>query len=577
MIRIIFKSFFTAFLIITFLNIGFGSVNGIPADFTDDVVTIFYNGTILTVDKNMTEAEAMAIKNDRILSVGTKEEVFKFKTSNSILVDLKGKTLMPGFVETHSHPINKMIIENYTVDIRPTTGHLDGNQIMETIKKTIANAKPDDYLIFFGWDPVLQKGLKNPKIQELDSLAPDNPLLIWGNSNHIAFANSKAFKLAGIDKNTPNPGGTMGGTFEHDKNGELTGRMDQGGPILLVVYPFFKTIFHNSEIASEAMYKAWLQNASDGVTTIVDDVLMKDFMKIYLLTAKNFKSIRIRCTATEYADWDPFQGDDLIKVIGGKIFIDGSPWTGTITMSKPYLVNDLTVNTMETPAGYFQQPYVNQNELQAFIDEMIRTRRSAAIHAEGDSAIQMALDAIEEGLRKQPWDDHRFRLLHIPLIRDDQIERAKKLGVQLSFLMAHVKYWGDVIPILVGEERGIRWCPVGSAIKYGANFSFHFDGPTSPNKPLETLETVTTRKTLSGNVLGSVERISIDDAIRGYTINAAFQLFMDKEVGSLEKGKYADFIILSDNPRKVPLETISQIKILETYIGGEKFWSMESK
>jgi len=211
--------------------------------------------------------------------------------------------------------------------------------------------------------------------------------------------------------------------------------------------------------------------------------------------------------------------------------------------------------------------------LQEFVDEMLKTKRSAAFHVEGDAAIQITLDAIEQGLSKYPWDNHRFRLLHLPMIRDDQIERAKRLGVQLSFLMAHVRYWGDVIPTLVGDERGQRWCPVGSAKKLGANYAFHFDGPTSPNKPLETLQTVTTRKTVSGKVLGPAERITIDDAIRGYTINAAYQLFMDKEVGSIEVGKYADLIILSANPRKVAPEKISRIKVLATYVGGEKFWS----
>ncbi|HPB88441.1 MAG TPA: amidohydrolase family protein, partial [Thermotogota bacterium] len=132
--------------------------------------------------------------------------------------------------------------------------------------------------------------------------------------------------------------------------------------------------------------------------------------------------------------------------------------------------------------------------------------------------------------------------------------------------------WGDVIPELVGDERGQRWCPVNSAIKYGVSYSFHFDGPTSPNKPLETLQTVTTRKTVGGTVLGPEERITIDEAIRGYTINAAYQLFMEDIVGSIEVGKLADLIILSANPRETDPEKISEIRVLATYINGEVFW-----
>ena len=221
-------------------------------------IKIFVNGTIITVDKNMTQAEAVAVKDGKIIVVGTKKEVLKHKTGNTQVIDLKGKTLMPGFVETHSHPLLKMIVENYTVDIRPATGHTDGDEIMNTIKKTIAKAKPGEFLVFFGWDPLLQKGLKNPTRKELDALSPHNPLLIWGNSVHVAFANTRAFELAGINKNTPNPGGAMGGTFGHDKDGELDGRIDQGGPVYMVIGPFLKSKIGNPQKAAEAVYKGWL-------------------------------------------------------------------------------------------------------------------------------------------------------------------------------------------------------------------------------------------------------------------------------------------------------------------------------
>lgn len=533
---------------------------------------IFFNGTILTIDKNMSEAQAVAVKDGKIVAVGTNKEIMKFKTKDAQVVNLKGKTLMPGFVEVHSHPLLKMIVENSTIDIRPATGHTDGAKIMATIKETVAKARPREYLVFFGWDPLLQKGLKNPTRKELDTLAPNNPLLIWGNSVHIAFANTKAFELAGINKNTPDPTGAMGGTFGHDKDGELDGRIDQGGPIGMVIKPYLLEKLGTPHKAAEAVYKGWLTNARDGVTTISDLVFEKDALSIYRLTAAKYKSIRIRGYAVSYKGWDTSQDNDMIKLTGGKLFIDGSPWTGTITMTKPYLVNNTTVKVMETPAGYIQKPYVTQEELQTFVNDILKTGLSAAIHAEGDEAIQMALDAIEKGLKEYPSDNHRIRLEHVPMMRDDQLERAQKMGVQVTFLMAHVRYWGDIIPTLVGNERGQRWCPVASAKRYGVNYSFHFDGPTSPNKPLETLQTTTTRKTVGGKVLGPGECIAVDDAIRGYTINAAYQLFMDKEVGSIEVGKLADMIILSDNPRKVAPEKISKINVLATYVNGEEFW-----
>ena len=558
----------TRVIFVLALLVSSGCVKKIPADM------VFYHGTVLTVDKNMTEAQAVALKEGKIIAVGTEKEVLEYKGSNTKIVDLQGMTLMPGFVETHSHPVLKMVVENFTVDIRPVF-YTDGAQVMEVIKNTIANAKPGEYLVFFGWDPLLQKGLKNPTIQELDALAPHNPLFIWGNSVHVAFANTKAFELAGINKNTPNPGGSAGGTFGHDENGELNGRIDQGAPIGMTIAPFLKTKISDPQKTPEYMAKAWHASASDGITTVDDSLIMEEFYKLYQETAKKFKAIRVRGYAIDYEKWQPFEGDAMVKVNGGKLFVDGSPWTGTITMTRPYLVNDTTVKIMDTPAGYMQKPYVSQEELQMFVDNCLKSKRSAQIHAEGDQAIQMALDAIENGLKKYPWPDHRIALEHVPMIRNDQLKRAKNLGVQVTFLMAHVKYWGDIIPTLVGDERGRRWCPVASAKKYGVNFAFHFDGPTSPNKPIEVLQTAVARKTVGGNVLGPEECVTIDDAIRGYTINAAHQLFMDQEVGSIEAGKLADMIVLSRNPRKVSSGEFSNIKVVATYVNGEKIFSVD--
>ena len=533
---------------------------------------LFVNGTVVTVDGKMSEAQAVAVRDGRIVVVGTNEEVLKLKTPEAAVVDLAGKTLMPGFVEVHTHPILKMVVESYTVDIRPTTGHTDGAAIWATIRETVAKAKPGQYLVFFGWDPLLQKGLKNPTRKELDAIAPDNPLFLWGTSVHIGFANTAAFRYAGIDRNTSDPTGAMGGTFGRDADGELNGRIDQGGPIAMLLKPYLTKVIGDPQQATDAVYRGWLANARDGVTTVSDAVLLDEAMLLYGMVAGKQGSIRVRGYAIDYQKYPPGRGTEMDQATGGKLFVDGSPWTGTITMTKPYLVNHTTVKVMDTPAGYVQKPYVSQAELDAFVGDILRTKRSAAIHAEGDAAIEMALDAVEKGLRAYPTEDHRIRLEHAPMIRDDQLARAKRLGVQVSFLMAHVRYWGDVVTTLVGEERGERWCPVGSAKKAGVNYSFHFDGPTSPNRPLETLQTATTRRTVRGRVLGPSERISVDDAIRGYTVNAAYQLFLDKEVGSIEVGKAADLIVLSENPRKVDPEKISGIKVLATYVNGKEYW-----
>ncbi len=546
-----------------------GGNYALASDPTADV--IFHNGTILTVDKNMTEAEAVAVKDGRILGVGSTVEIFRYRSNTTRMIDLGGKTLMPGFVEGHSHPFMNMLVDNMMVDIRPVL-YTRGPEIMKIIKTAIAKAAPGEYIVFFGWDPLILKGLKNPTRLQLDTLAPNNPVVIIGNSGHVAFANSKAFQLAGVTKDTPDPAGPMGGTFGHSKDGELNGRLDQGDPILMTLLPFLKSRLSDPQKAMEQVGKAWQQCASSGITTVDDSMIDERYLNLYRETTKHFPSIRVRGYAVHYNSWKPFEGDDLIKVNGAKVFVDGTPWTGTLFLTKPYPSSTLSLKVLELSPDYIQKPYISKADLQSLVDNCLKEKRTLEIHAQGDAAIDMALDAIEQGLSQCPWSDHRFRIAHVPMIRNDQLERTKRLGVQVTFLMAHVKYWGDILPTLVGDERGRRWMPAASAKMIGVNYGFHFDGPVAPNKPFSVLETAVTRKTVGGKVLGPEERVMIDDAIRAYTINPAYQLFMEREVGSIEPGKFADMIIVSDNPRKVAPHKLSDIKVLVTYLNGKEIY-----
>lgn len=549
-----------------------GWAGGVLAGADDPAAdVIFHRGTVLTVDSFMTEAEAVAVKDGRIVAVGSAADVLKYRGEATRMIDLDGRTLMPGFVEGHSHPFMNMLVENMAVDIRPVR-YARGPQVMDVITSAVAKAAPGEEIVFFGWDPVIQRGLKNPTRRELDALAPHHSLLIIGNSGHVAFANSRALEAAGITRDTPDPTGPMGGSFGHSEDGELNGRLDQGDPILAVMTPILKNRLSDPQKAVELVRNGWRQCAGNGITTIDDSMIDERYLRLYRETAGLFPSPRIRGYAVHYKTWKPFEGDDLIKVNGAKVFVDGTPWTGTLFLTKPYPANPLTLEVMELPPDYIQKPYVSPAELKTLVDDCLKEKRTLEIHAQGDAAIDMALETVEEGLERYPWPDHRFRIAHAPMIRDDQLERAKRLGVQITFLMSHVKYWGDILPTMVGEERGRRWMPAGSAGRIGVNYAFHFDGPVAPNKPFSVLETAVARKTAGGRILGPEERVTIDEAIRAYTINPAYQLFMEKEVGSLEAGKFADMIIVSENPRTIPPHQLSDIKVLAAYVNGAEIF-----
>jgi predicted amidohydrolase YtcJ len=268
----------------------------------------------------------------------------------------------------------------------------------------------------------------------------------------------------------------------------------------------------------------------------------------------------------------PGQGDDMLRQVGIKIWVDGSPWIGNIALSFPYLDTAATRTIGVTPGSCGCANYTKE-QLTEIVAAYYPQGWQMACHVQGDAGVDTILDVYEEALRRHPRDDHRLRLEHVGAIRDEQLQRAADLGVTCSIFVDQIHYWGDVIVDgLFGPERGSRWMPAGSAVATGMRISLHNDPPVTPEEPLRNISVAVTRIAPSGRVLAPEERLTVDQAIRAQTIDAAWQLFADDVIGSLEVGKYADLVVLSADPRTVPPEQIADLDVRATYLAGRRVY-----
>ena len=272
-------------------------------------------------------------------------------------------------------------------------------------------------------------------------------------------------------------------------------------------------------------------------------------------------------TAQMATDMSPDNGDDMFRQVGIKIWVDGSPWIGNIDLSFPYLDTDATRTIGVTPGSCGHANYTPE-QLTEIVGAYFPKGWPMACHVHGDAGV---LDIYEEALRQHPRPDHRLRLEHVGAIRNEQLQRAHDLGVTCSLFVDQIHYWGDIIVDgLFGPEHGNRWMPCGSAVATGMRISLHNDPPVTPEEPLRNIGVAVTRTAPSGRVLGPEERLTVEQAIRAQTIDAAYQLFADDVIGSLEVGKYADMVVLSADPRTVPPEEIAELEVRATFLAGRQ-------
>jgi hypothetical protein len=523
-------------------------------------------GTVLTVDDERPTAEALAVADGRIVAVGTRSDVAEFIGTETQTIDIGDGCVMPGFVEAHGHPMMEAIaLSDRIVDIRPVTLR-DSDDVVAAVGREVERRGADGAYLN-GWDPLLQKGLPDPTLAWLDEIAPDGPLVIIHNSGHKAYFNSHAAQRGGLSRDTPDP---KGAKYGRDAQGELDGTAEETG----AVFPLLGGAIQPGDYPAMLIAECARLNRA-GLTTCSEMAFDPGFRPL-VEQLRGELTVRLRTYEVSnpemHTDATPGEGDDMLRQVGIKIWVDGSPWVGNIDLSLPYLDTAAT-RTIGVPPGSCGHANYTREQLREIVGAYFPLGWPMACHVQGDAGVDTILDVYEEALRRNPRPDHRLRLEHVGAIRDEQLRRAADLGVTCSIFVDQIHYWGDIIVDgLFGPERGSRWMPAGSAVATGMRISLHNDPPVTPEEPLRNISVAVTRKAPSGRVLAPEERLTVDQAIRAQTVDAAWQLFADDVIGSLEVGKYADMVVLSADPRTVPPERIADLEVRATFRAGRRVY-----
>ena len=548
---------------------GCGGDDGTPLK--DSAQVVYKNARVITVNKDSTVAQAVAVRDRKIVAVGTSDQMDGYIGKDTKVVDLGGKTLIPGFYDAHSHFSMTGANLKYEADLNsPPIGKINSiDEIVELLKKKQAELGKEAWLTGFGYDDTLLAEKRHPTRADLDRVSTTQPIYVTHISGHMSVANTAALKLGGVTAATPNP---EGGVIGKDDKGEPTGYLAETAANLVAKFKPALTADQTLQgiAAAGSMY------ASRGVTTANDGATAAGGIAALEKAAQNgTMPIRIVAWPMGLALLDAAKAVPLtsgkVKVGGIKDFHDGSIQGYTGYLSHPYHT------PYENDAEYRGYPRSSREALTTRVIAAQKAGVQMFIHANGDGAIDDVMHAYKMAQEAHPRTDSRHVVIHSQMAREDQLDAMKTLGVIPSFFELHTYYWGDRHrDIFLGPDRGTRISPTRSALNRGIPFTLHADTPVVPMDPVLMLWSAVNRVSTSGAVIGAEQRITPMEALRGLTINGAHQAFEEKERGSIEVGKFADLVVLSDNPMTVDPMKIRDIQVLETIVEGKSVFKSGS-
>lgn len=521
---------------------------------------LYYGGPILTMG-TPASAEGVLTEDGKIIKVGSLEEM-KRQGADAVPVDLKGRTMLPGFVDAHGH-FTQTAMGFLQVS-------LEGAESEEEIRRRIQDfidrgeIRPGSWIQARDYDHNQLPGGRHLSREAIQGLAPGYALAVHHKSGHSGLFNRMALERAGIAPDTKEP---AGGRIGRDENG-LTGYLEENAYFMAA-----KQIpMPDSREILNAYQKAQGLYASFGVTTMQEGMLVKQMLPLYRML---LDSDILKLDLIAYPDLETLaeaereikgageKAPGHVRIGGIKIFLDGSPQGRTAWMTEPYAGE-------EAYQGYGT---MKDGEVLEALAEAGRRKLQILAHCNGDAAAEQFLDCLEKAERTDP-ELIRLRpvMIHSQFLRADQMPRTKALGVIASFFTAHTWYWGDVHVKNLGIKRASQISAASSALSCGLPFTLHQDSPVIQPDMLETVWCAVNRFTKNGRVLGSEQRISVREALKAVTVNAAYQYFEENEKGSIAPGKREDFVILSDNPLCVPPDRLRDIWVEETLKDGQQIY-----
>ena len=515
--------------------------------------TLYFNGTVLTME-NPLFAESVLTENGRILLVGNQKDLMEAADDDVIYFDLKGQTMMPAFLDAHSH------FSGYATSLLqvPLDECTSSEEIIQRIQQFISSSSLSEgqWITCKVYDHNQLPNHKHIDRFVLDRASSSHPIVVHHKSGHLGIFNSCALSRLGITENTPVP---EGGMIEQ-KDGVLTGYMEENAFLQVLS----SVPMPSAPALMDAFVKAQRRYASYGITTVQEGMMTDSLVPLYQTLLSNHL---LYLDVVGYADAKNSEKicacfpshlrryEDHFKIGGYKIFLDGSPQARTAWMRTPYPDSD----------GYCGYPTISEEDIFSALEKAWKNGMQLLAHCNGDAACAQYLsciDAFEEKFFS--FKELRPVMIHSQFLDYDQLDLVKKLSVIPSFFAAHVYHWGDTHIQNFGFSRASRISPAASSLKKEILFTFHQDAPVIEPDMIETVWCAANRKTKDGILLGAQEQLPVLEALKAVTTHAAYQYFEEEQKGSIAPGKFADFVILSDNPLEIEKENLRSIKVCHT-------------
>ncbi|WP_347548612.1 amidohydrolase [Pseudalkalibacillus hwajinpoensis] len=529
------------------------------------VETVFVNGEVVTVDPGFSIKEAVAISGDRILFTGSTEEVMSLANEETRKVDLKGRSLLPGFIDSHAH-LELYGTNKLGVNCKDVTGIED---ILTRLKDRASGTTQGEWIRGWGYNQnYLGRHLTK---WDLDAVSTEHPIIVVRTCGHISCVNSKALELAGLSDETTDP---EGGKYVR-KNGKLTGLLLESAHMNLFLHAMHseEQIQDGLTLASEDFLKMGITSVHDAggygpshIGALQKAVKSKRIrQRIYALYGSLHQSGEMVSKGLESGIMTGL-GNEWFRIGPAKVFIDGSSSGPTAKTREPYTSDPEDSGIL----------YVNQDELNQYLQPAQQQGWQITAHAIGDRAVEMMIETIQTGQESESSTDHRHRIEHAAMTPEDLLVRIEKSGIVPIPNPAFIYEFGDGYVSDYGERTQIMF-PLKSFVENDIPFAIGSDSPITDVNPLLGIYAAITRRSKTGEVIGEGQEILIQDAIKAYTLSGAYASFEEQEKGSIEKGKLADLVVLNESILNCDPERLKDITVDLTVISGDIVYTSQKE
>jgi predicted amidohydrolase YtcJ len=521
---------------------------------------ILKGGKIVTMSRNGTIASGVAVKFGRIVAVGSNDEIGALADRKTEIIELNGKTVIPGLIDSHGHFVEEGAMRMLLVDLSEEAGIQSIADLQNRLAERSKGTEKGKWVLGYQEDDSKLSEKRHPTRWDLDGATQDHPIILSTVGGHFYIANSLALKNAGVDRDTPDP---VGGRFDRDPlTGELTGGLHEMAA--LMIKPDGPAV-PTREQASEGAKQILKECACLGLTCVYDTVDGSQIRAVIDLNNRAELPIRVRMDVRidRFRELEKLGvrgglGDDWVRICGLKFLFDGAISARTAAVTEPYLDKadfyGVMATTREIATKIILRAYAQGHRISA--------------HANGDRAISMFLDIMEEAQEKFPQKDPRNRAIHCTVVNPEIVKRIKALGILPTIFGPYVYYHGDKLIPAFGEKR-LEWMfAARSFLDAGVMVAAHSDHPCAPFPPLMAIHGLVNRTTRTEKPIGQSQRISVMEALKLYTINAAYQSFDEHKLGSIETGKLADMVVLGKDILTVPSDRIIDIPVEMTLVDG---------